>query len=140
MSVCVLYGGLSPDREKVREIAKRISKGIERNGESVTLLDVYRDTDKRLLIYDYIVVVSEPVSLFSAKIPEQVGKFLENGGELSGKRGASVLVGGLRKNKGLLNLMRKTEGQGIILKIGENISRPDDAEAFGLNLNVKRNN
>lgn len=139
MQVCVIFGGSSPDREKVKEVAKRIANGIGRNGDNVTLLDAYRDTDKRLILFDYIVVVTETMTMFSAKIPEAISHYLENGGNISGKRGACVLVGGFRKSKGLHNLMRKVEGQGVILKVGENISKGDDAEVFGLHLNVKRN-
>ena len=140
MQVCIIYGGNSRENPKLKKIAEAISKGIESQGTSnVAIFNMMTDTDKRLTIYDYIVVVSEPVSVLSAKVPPYISKFLENAGSVSGKRAACVVSGGLRAQKALLNLMKITEGQGIILKTSDIIKKEDEAKAFGSHLNVERN-
>ncbi len=140
MQVCVVYGAKAKENTKMRNIAEAISKGIESQGISnVNVFNMMVDNDKRLTIYDYIVVVSEPISFFSGKIPQYISKYLENAGTVSGKRAACVITGGLRASKALLNLMKITEGQGIILKTSDILKKEDEAKAFGAHLNVERN-
>lgn len=140
MQVCIVYGGNSKENPKVRSIAEAIGKGLESQGNSnVAIYNMSIDTDKRLTIYDYIVVVSEPVSFFSGKVPAYISKYLEGAGTVSGKRAACVITGGLRSNRALLNLMKITESQGIILKTSDIIKKADEAKAFGAHLNVERN-
>ena len=140
MQVCVVYGGKSKDSPKLKAIAEAISKGLETQGNiTSTVFNMSVDNDKRLTIYDYLVVVSEPISFFSAKIPAYIQKYLENAGTVSGKRAACVISGGMRSSKALLNLMKVTEGQGIILKTSDIIKKEGDAKAFGSHLNVERN-
>lgn len=138
MQVCILYCGAN-QHTKLKPLADSIAKGIEKQGHQTTVLNALVDTDKRLTIYDYIVVLSEPISAFSAKIPAYIVKYIENAGQVSGKRCACVISGGLRKNKALLNLMHAVESQGIIIKISEVIKKEDEARAFGSHLKVERN-
>lgn len=138
MQVCILYCGAN-QHTKLKSLADAIAIGVEKKGHQTTVLNALVDTDKRLTIYDYLVVLSEPISALSAKIPSYIVKYLENAGQVSGKRCACVISGGIRKNKALLNLMRDVESQGIIIKISEVIKREDEARAFGSHLNVERN-
>lgn len=138
MQVCILYCGVDQNT-KLKALADSIATGINKNGHQTAVLNALVDTDKRLTIYDYLVVLSEPISLFSSKVPSYIVKFLENAGMVSGKRCACLISGGFRKNKALLNLMRDVESQGIIIKIGEFLKNSDEGRAFGSHLNVERN-
>ena len=138
MQVCILYCG-ADQHSKLKSLADSIAIGISKNGHQTAVLNALVDTDKRLTIYDYIVVLSEPIFLFSAKTPGYIVKFLENAGQVSGKRCACAISGGIRKNKALLNLMRDVESQGIIIKISEIIKNSGEAVAFGSHLKVERN-
>lgn len=133
--VCALNGKGS----KIPGIAKSLSMALESKGNLCDVIDIKSDNDKKLTIYDYLIIVSEPVSYFSGKVPENIGKYLENAGVVSGKRAATVIVGGLLKQKAMSNLMRIVEGQGIILKTSEFIKSEGEAKAFGSNLKVERN-
>ena len=140
MQVCVVYGGKTSDATKLKAIADAISNGLESQGNiKADVFNMAVDTAKRLTIYDYMVVVSEPISFFSGKVPAFISKYLENAGTVSGKRAACVISGGARSSKALLNLMKITEGQGIILKTSEVVKNADEAKAFGSHLNVERN-
>ena len=97
------------------------------------------DTYKRLTLYDYLIFIAEPLSLFGKNITPALKKFLENAGAVSGKRAATVLVGGLRKNATMATLMRVVESEGIILKTSEFISKPGEAKVFASRLNIERN-
>lgn len=141
MQVCVLYACAGKDDSKVKAIADAIAKSIERQGSSSTVVyNMSTDTDKRLTLFDYLVFVSEPISFFSSKIPSYIQKYIENAGQVSGKRAACVITGkSMFQSKALMNLMKITEGQGIILKTSDIINKTGDATAFGAHLNVERN-
>ena len=67
MQVCILYCGVDQNT-KLKALADSIATGISKNGHQTAVLNALVDTDKRLTIYDYIVVLSEPISLFSSKV------------------------------------------------------------------------
>ena len=138
MQVCILYCGVNQNT-KLKSLADAIATGIGKNGHQTAVLNALIDTDKRLTIYDYLVIISEPVSVFSANVPSYISKFLEGAGTVSGKRCACVISGGIRKNKALLNLMHEVESQGIIIKTSEILKKEDEARAFGSHLKVERN-
>ena len=138
MQVCVLYAGKTREGGKLAEIAKAMAKGIESQGHRVDVINMY-DEGIRLTVYDYVVIGSEPVSFFSAKVPSIISKFLENAGTVSGKRCLAFITGGLRKGGTLQTLMRTMEHEGMYLKLSEVIKRSDEALAIGKRLNVERN-
>ncbi len=138
MQVCIVSAGKSRESSHLTELCKAMAKGIESQGHRVDVVSIY-DGDTRLTIYDYVVIGSEPVSFFSAKVPELLSRFLEQAGTVSGKRCMAFVTGGLRKNRTLLNLMKKMESEGMILKFSEVIQKPDAAAAVGRHLNVERN-
>ncbi len=138
MQVCIVYAGKDRNGGKLKEIAGAFAKGMEAQGHQADVLNAY-DADSRLTRYDYVVIGSEPVSFFSAKVPEIVKKFLCQAGLVSGKRCMAFISGGLRKGRTLQNLMKIMESEGMILKLSEVISKPDEATAIGKRLNVERN-
>ncbi len=138
MQVCVLYAAKSRDGGKLADIAKAMAKGIESQGHRVDVINMYEE-GVRLTVYDYVVIGSEPVSFFSAKVPAVISKFLENAGTVSGKRCLAFITGGLRKGGALQTLMRAMEHEGMYLKLSEVIKKSDEALAIGKRLNVERN-
>ena len=138
MQVCIVYAGKDRNGGKLKEIAGAFANGMEAQGHQADVLNAY-DADSRLTRYDYVVLGAEPVSFFSARIPEIVKKFLAQSGTITGKRCMAFITGGLRKGKTLQNLMKAMEGEGMILKLSEVIKKPDEAMAIGKRLNVERN-
>ena len=139
MKVCLLICPKGNDSDNLKKIAASCAMGLEQNGTKSDILNVSVDTDKRLTLYDYLIFIAEPLSLFGKNITPALKKFLENAGAVSGKRAATVLVGGLRKNATMATLMRVVESEGIILKTSEFISKPGEAKVFASRLNIERN-
>ena len=139
MQVCILYAGKTRESDKLKAISEALARGISANGHIADVVNM-RTEDKRLTIYDYIVIGTEPVSFFSASVPGDVAKYLAEAGTVSGKRCMAFVSGsGLRKGRTLLNLMKTMEGEGMILKLSEVIKNPGEAQAVGKRLNVERN-
>ena len=139
MQVCVVFAAANRNGgDRLKSIAESFAKGLEMQGHQADVINAY-DGDIRLTRYDYVVIGTEPVSFFSAKIPESVSLFLSQVGTVTGKRCMAFISGGLRKGKTLQNLMKAMEGEGMILKLSEVIKKPDEAMAIGKRLNVERN-
>ena len=138
MQVCVVYAGKDREGTALRTIAQALAQGLNAQGHQTAVVNAYTD-DTRLTRYDYVIIGSEPVSFFSARIPEILSKFLAQAGTVSGKRCLAFISGGLRKGKTLQNLMKTMEKEGMILKLSEVITKPGEAMAIGKRLNVERN-
>lgn len=139
MQVCILYAGKSRESDRLKSVSEALARGLAGNGHIADVVNM-RTEEKRLTIYDYVIIGTEPVSFFSASVPGEIAKFLAEAGTVSGKRCMAFVSGsGLRKNKTLLNLMKAMEGEGMILKLSEVIKNPDEAQAIGKRLNVERN-
>ncbi len=138
MQVCVVYAGKDREGTALRTIAQALAQGLNAQGHQTDVVNAYTD-DTRLTRYDYVIIGFEPVSFFSARIPEILSKFLAQAGTVSGKRCLAFISGGLRKGKTLQNLMKTMEKEGMILKLSEVITKPGEAMAIGKRLNVERN-
>lgn len=138
MNICVIVAP-SDGKDKLSEIAKGFVDGFSSNGHNVTVISVLHDSDKRITIYDYVVVLAEPVSFFSGKITAKLKTYLSGAGAVSGKRASVFISGGLRKNKALQNLMHTVESEGVILKSGDIIKNREDAKVIAMHLNIERN-
>ena len=138
MQVCVVYAGKDREGTALRTLAQALAQGLNAQGHQTDVVNAYTD-DTRLTRYDYVIIGSEPVSFFSARIPEILSKFLAQAGTVSGKRCLACSSGGLRKGKTLQNLMKTMEKEGMILKLSEVITKPGEAMAIGKRLNVERN-
>ena len=140
MRVAVVTAPKSGESSKLKGVADSIVRTLEKRGYSSDIINTSLDSDKKLILFDYIVFVSEGLSLFSKNLPSSLGTYLRNCGNISGKRAAVVLTGGtLRKGATMAGLMKIVEGEGVILKTSQIISKPSEAEAFASNLNVERN-
>ena len=138
MQVCILIAGKDRSGGKLKALAEGLSQGLQGQGHTVDIINIYTE-QARLTLYDYILIGSEPVSTFSAAIPEALKKYLAGAGTVSGKRCFAFIPGCLRKNKTLHNLMRIMESEGMMLKMSEIITKKDEAVAIGKRLRIERN-
>ena len=124
-------------RDKLLEISKALSTGIEAQGHQVDLIDASRDVNTKLTIYEYIAIGTEVVSLFGGKIPDKVSQFLKSGGVVGGKRSfAFVTKKAIGAEKGLSRLMKQMESEGMFLKFSDVLSSPAEATEIGKRLNI----
>ena len=131
----VFFEGKS--REKTLAIARSLAQGIESQGHQADIVDGDHDVNSKLTMYQYIAVGASATNTFGGKIPEKVGKFLANGGIVSGKRSFAFAVkGGMRITKTLSTIMKTMEQEGMYLKYSEILSSPTEAEAIGKRLHI----
>lgn len=119
-------------RQSPPEYVQSLAKGMGLMGHRVDVIDAWADDGMRLPGYEYIALVSEPVSIFSAKIPEVVHKILSAASSLSGKKSAAfVKKTGLRSAKALALLMKAMEKEGMVVNWSDILMNPPHAEAMG---------
>jgi hypothetical protein len=86
----------------------------------------------KLPAYDYITVVTEPVSFFSGKIIPKVEKILAAGSSLTGRKSAAFIKKtGLFTNRALSNLMKAMEKEGMVINWSDILFNAPHAEAMG---------
>lgn len=123
--------------ERIIELGKKVSQGIESQGHIVDVIDGDKDHDKRLTSYQYIVIGTSSTTLFGGKIPDNVKKYIANAGMVQGKRcSAFIYKTGIRCEKTLLRLMKVMESEGMYLKNSEIFKSPAAAEYFGKRLHL----
>jgi hypothetical protein len=135
MRVAVVF---FPDkkRELLRNIAKGLVQGIEAQGHYVDLVDGIRDMGKRLTIYQYVAIGTECTGF--GKTPEKISHYLSQAGSVVGKKCfAFITKTVLGAQKGLLNLMKRMEHEGMYLTYSDILTSPEHAEAVGKKLHLK---
>jgi len=119
-------------RRPAPDYVQALAKGMGSMGHAVDIIDAWTENGMRLPGYDYVAVVTEPLSLFSAQIPEVVTKILSAGSGLVGKKSAAfVRKGGLRFNRTLSTLMRTMEKEGMMVNWSDILLNAPHAEAMG---------
>jgi menaquinone-dependent protoporphyrinogen IX oxidase len=114
------------------DYARALAKGMELMGHRVDIIDAWTDNGMRLPGYEYIVIAAEPISFFSAKIPEMLPKFLSAGSGIGGKKSAAFIKKeGLRSGKTLINLMNAMEKEGMMVNWSDILFNAPHAEAMG---------
>jgi len=114
-----------------------LAKGMESRGHQVDVLDAWTGDGYRLPGYQYIVVVTQPLSVFSGKIPDIVSGILSAASNLVGKKSAAfVKKGGLFTNKALANVMKKMEKEGMLVNWSDILFNSPHAEAMGKTINL----
>jgi hypothetical protein len=108
-----------------------LAKGMEAMGHTVEIIDAWTDDGMRLPGCQYIAIVTEPLSFFSAKIPEIIPKILASRGIDGKKSAAFVRKAGLRSDKALYNLMTAMEKEGMLVNWSEILLNAPHAEAMG---------
>jgi hypothetical protein len=108
------------------------AKGMESMGHRVDIINAWTEDGFRLPGYEYVVVVAESASLFGGKMPEALPRILSGGGGLVGKKSAAFLrKKGPFVSRGLSNLMRAMEKEGMLVNWSDIILNPPHAEQLG---------
>jgi hypothetical protein len=119
-------------RRSVPDYVLALAKGMESMGHRVDIIDAWTSDGMRLPGYEYIAVVAETLSLFSAKIPEVIPKILAVGSSLGGKKSAAfVKKGGLRSARVLANVMKAMEKEGMLVNWSDTLLNAPHCEAMG---------
>ncbi len=125
---------------KLVNMAEKTVEVLARRGYESVLINTLHDTDKKLIIFDYLIFMCETLSFFSGKLNPSLSLFLGNCGAISGKRCAVVLRKSTAfRGRAMTSLMRLVESEGVILKTSEYLSGPDDSSRFAESINVERN-
>jgi len=125
------------NREKIRDLAKGLARGMERQGNQVDVFDGDRDANVKLTIHQYIAIGMEPSGQLSGKVPDSVRSFLSGSGVVSGKKSyAFVSRATFGTAKSLTNLMRSMEGEGMFLKSSDVLRSAVEAEEIGKRLHI----
>ena len=108
--------------------AEAIAKGMSSMGHRVDSFDARSDDGVRLPAYEYILVLSEPVSAFSGKIPQCVKNIFSGASSLIGKKsGAFLRNSGFFSGKALTNLMKVMEKEGMHINWSEQVGKAEEA-------------
>ncbi len=125
------------NREKIRDLAKGLARGMERQGNQVDVFDGDRDANVKLTIYQYIAIGMEPSGQFAGKVSDSVRSFLAGSGVVSGKKSyAFVSRATFGTAKSLTNLMRSMEGEGMFLRNSDVLRSAVEAEEIGKRLHI----
>jgi len=120
-----------PQRRSPPDYALALAKGMEAMGHTVEIIDAWTDDGMKLSGCQYITIATEPMSFFSAKIPEVIPKILSSRGIDGKKSAAFVKKSGLRSGKALFKLMTAMEKEGMIVNWSEILFSAPHAEAMG---------
>ena len=130
MRIAVISAGSK--RHSPPDYILALAKGMESMGHRVEIIDAWADDGMRLGGFEYIAVTAEPVSFFSAKIPDAIPKILAAGSGLGGKKSAAFIKkSGLRSGKTIANLMKAMEKEGMMINWSDILLNAPHAEAIG---------
>ncbi|MCL2557497.1 MAG: hypothetical protein FWE09_03370, partial [Treponema sp.] len=102
------------------------------DGHIVDVINANESDGARLPGYDYVAIVTETLSFFSARLPDAVKKILDSARALGGKKGAAfVRKGGFRFNRALAVLMNAMEKEGMVVNWSDILLSVAHAEAMG---------
>jgi hypothetical protein len=120
------------EKKETPDYTKALAKGMESMGHRVDIIDAWTEDGYKLPGYEYIAVVTEPVSAFSGKIIPNIAKVLATGSSVAGKKSAAfVKKKGLFFNRALSNLMKAMEKEGMVVNWSDILFNPPHAEALG---------
>ena len=74
MKACIILCPKENESVRLANIGASLSQGLERQGHQCDIVNIAVDTDKRLTLYDYLIVVAEPLSAFSKNVSPRIGK------------------------------------------------------------------
>jgi len=120
-----------PQRRSPPDYVLALAKGMEAMGHTVEIVDAWTDDGMKLPGCQYITIATEPLSFFSAKIPEVIPKILSSRGVDGKKSAAFIKKTGLRSGKALFRLMTAMEKEGMIVNWSEVLLNAPHAEAMG---------
>ena len=136
MRVAVLFYA-ERQRDKLREHAASLARGIEDQGHHVDLVDGATDVNSSLTIYRYVALGTVSTGLVGGKIPGAVGKHLASSGIVAGKRSFAFTLKGMGSSKTLQNLMKVMEREGMFLKYSKVFESKEEARETGRQLHIE---
>ena len=133
MRVAVVYFGAS---EKLSVLAQAYAEGVTKQGHSVTTIDGLKES-VNLFVYEYLILGTEPMSLFSSKIDIAVWQNLKNMGHIDGRATyAFLLKKGLGANRSLQLWMKWLESCGLLLMLSDIVVRASEAKYIGERIHI----
>lgn len=129
----LLLSYLKADNRKQSDILKKLEQTAAACGHQVDVKSGEKDTEElHLIIYDYIAVVVPASPLFGAKVPAKLPEVLSHCGNVSGKKGAALVVkSGFSSAKMCHAVMKAMEKEGMFVDYFEVIESVDHATAVG---------
>jgi hypothetical protein len=124
--------------DKLAALAKSVTRGLESQGHSVTMLNAVLDGELRLLSYEFVAVGSEPVS-FTGKASPKVRQALGASGSLAGKRSLAFMPKpAFFPQRACLHLMAAMESQGMVVTDSAVFKNAEEALAFASAFRAER--
>ncbi|MFP4642982.1 MAG: hypothetical protein ACLFM0_01360 [Spirochaetales bacterium] len=136
MRIAVVYFPAAGEN-RLKALAQAVAAGVEEQGHTVHIIDGTKEYEKKLTVYEYLCIGTEPVSFLSGKVPESISTYLSTSGVVAGKRCfAFVAKRGLATGRSLSRLMARMEGEGMFLKYSEVLSSPEQAKEISRRLRI----
>lgn len=137
MRICIAYY-TGQENKKIIEIVKSLAKGIEQQTNSIVdMVDISKESDKKLTGYSYILFGCVKDSLFNTNIPKKFIYFIRNCGHITGKHTFAFTQKGILAPVFLSKLMTELEREGVLLKTSSIISSSEEAKIIGSKLHIK---
>jgi len=119
------------------EYVAALAKGMSKMGHHVDIIDAWTEDGFKLPGYDYIAIVTAPVSFLSGKIPENVSKIISVGSSLVGKKSAAFIKRtGFFNSRALSNLMKVMEKEGMRINWSDLLYNNSHAEFMGKRIGI----
>jgi len=91
-----------------------ISKTVQEQGHNCALVN--GNEPQFLTSYDFLIILYGKSNLFSAKISDNVSRFLQGAGTVAGKKSLALVTNkGLFKERCLANLMKVMEAEALFI-------------------------
>lgn len=136
MKACILYYD-KVNKTLCKELSAALAKGIQEQSHDCDIVDMAKETGKIISYYDYIGVVTSPLTLWGGKVGDQVASFLKSAGSMSGKRSAAFISkGSIRSTKTMQALFKLMESQGMYLTYSEILPSVGFAKECGKRLKI----
>ncbi len=136
MRICIAYS--CANNKKIEDYARSLGKGIEKQSNAVIdIINIDKESDKRLTGYKYILFGLGKSSLFSSKVEKTFLQYLKNCGHITGKHSFAFTCGGFGSQKFLTGFMKAIESEGVLLKTSAAITSNEEARIIGSKLHIK---
>lgn len=136
MRVCIAYK--QSKNGKLEKIAKGLAQGIEKaNSAVVEIIDIDKESDKKLTGYKYILFGCSKISLLNNNLPTSYSNYIKNCGHITGKHTFAFTDKAGFAQKFLSNFMAELEREGVLLKTSSIIGSPEEAKIIGSKLHIK---
>jgi len=133
----VLYFGRPSSLPKLKALAEALSKGMQKQGAQVDVINGVQSRETKLTGYHYVAVGCDVRSLFKGALPPELTQALASGGIITGKKAfAFVPPAFAGASKTLLKLMKALEHEGMLVRYSDLLAKPADALAAGERLKL----